>query len=119
MKAGACKSQSIGAGRWRCLFALSFGVSPIVSMAQSGGVTLRIELKAESVDDLHAWRRAQGLEGPPTCADAHGARRPLSPDAQRRLRRTFVLDEHGVWQPLAPDWQTFAASGCFSQPQAR
>lgn len=119
MKAGARKQQSVGAGRWCCLLALSFGVMPIESMAQSGGVTLRIELTADKVEDFHAWRRAQGLDAPAACGDARGSPRQLSPEARRRLSRTLVLGDDGVWRPLTADWQALAAVGCITSPRSQ
>lgn len=119
MKAGARKQQSIGAGRWHCLLALSFGVMPIASTAQSGGVALRIELTADKAEDYQAWRRAQGLDAPAACGDARGGVRPLSPEARRRLGRTLLLGEDGVWRPLTADWRTLAAAGCLPATHAR
>ena len=119
MNVGARKRQTVGAGRWRRLFALSVGVMPMVSTAQSGGVALRIELTAESAEDLRAWRRAQGLEPPLACDGAAAPSRPVSRDAQRRMRRTFVLDDAGAWQPLVPDGHAFAAAACAAAPRAR
>lgn len=119
MKAGARKQQSIGAGRWRCLLALSFGVMPIESTAQSGGVALRIELTADKAEDYHAWRRAQGLDAPAACGDARGGVRPLSPEVRRRLSRTLLLGDDGVWRPLTADRHALAAVGCLPAAHER
>ena len=127
MNAGALNRARFGAGRRRLLTAFVVGLWSASVPAHSGGVSITIELEADSIEQLRAWRRTQGLDPPiaprTACGRAAGEARPaqraLSPAAEQRRRRTFVLDANGVWQPLVRSEEAGGEVDCVRVPRVR
>lgn len=85
MHSGATARQILA--RARCLLIVAAAFASTGAVAQSGNVTLRINLDGDSVEVIKSWRRAQGIDPPDAAADE---RVRLIGERSRALRRAQV-----------------------------
>ncbi|HVJ61168.1 MAG TPA: hypothetical protein VM555_00430 [Tahibacter sp.] len=86
-----------------CLLIVAAAFVSTGAVAQSGNVTLRINLDGDSVEIIKSWRRAQGIDPPDAAAD----------ERVRRMLRTVELVEvatGGTGEPTSV--ATHAGTNC-------